>query len=334
MKHNLVLQSFGSEKEYLRAIFCIWSFYAHVDSGMKEVEVLLFTDHPHFFESYLGDLPVEYVVLSPEKIAHMRGEINFLHRIKIGIIEEAYQRSDGNILYVDGDTFFADNPATLFGRVSEDVSFMHTNEYAFHSLRDLLLPSGATFHHVLKVLQEEEFTLGNGHKFKIPVSLFSWNAGAIILHRKHYSFLADVYAITDQLFSRTGNHACEQFAFSIVLQTKTALNSCEEIIYHYWYRVKKQIADEFLSKKLDHSWADMSSDKKKDWVRKWTQKLPEYFALHPLTLRDNSMQAFNRNEFAQGYRWATRALMKRPFNVSFLRNCLYHTKRLLARQLT
>ncbi len=331
-KVNLVVQSFGRENEYPRTILCLWSFYAHVSAEFLDTKVLLFTDRPEYFKEYLRDLPITYILLSHEKITQMRGEIDFLHRIKISIIEEAFQQSEGNILYIDADTFFTDNPAPSFLKLSDKVSFMHTNEYAFQSLQEMPLPSGLPFHLVLKFLQEKEFTMANGYKRKFLPALFSWNAGVIMLHRKQQSLLADVYAITDQLFPPTKNHASEQYAFSIVLQTNTELHSCENIIYHYWYRIKKQIADNFLAKNINNSWGALSTKQKKLLVRKWTKKLPRYFDTHFLTMRDNSIQAFNKNDFGQGYLWAFKALVKSPFNVFFIKNCIYHTKRLFSQR--
>ncbi len=329
---NLVVQSFGREHEYLRTIFCIWSFYAHVSDDFLDTKVLLFTDKPEYFKDYFRDLPITYNLLTPHKITQMRGKIDFLHRIKISIIEEAFRQSEGNIVYLDADTFFTDNPAPYFLKLSDKTSFMHTNEYAFTSLQELPLPSGIPFHRVLKILESNEFKMPNGYDQQFPPDLFSWNAGVIMLHRNHQPLLADVYALTDQLFPPTKNHASEQYAFSIVLQTNTELHSCDKCIYHYWYRIKKQIADNFLAKNINNSWSAFSTKKKKLLLKKWTKKLPGYFETHHLTMRDNSIQAFNKNNFGQGYRWACMALIKSPLNVSFIKNCIYHTKRLLAQR--
>jgi hypothetical protein len=91
VKVNLVIQSFGRDNEYRRAILTILSFYAHSSLKREETKVLLFTDMPAYFSTFLEGLPVEYVLLTPEKIKSMRGEIDFLHRMKIAVIEEAFK---------------------------------------------------------------------------------------------------------------------------------------------------------------------------------------------------------------------------------------------------
>lgn len=326
-KLSLVIQSFGCENEYRRSILSIWSFYAHVSPQWEDTNVLLFTDKQEFFKGYLQDLPVTYIMLTSEKMREMRGEIDFLHRMKIAIIEEALNCSEGNIVYIDSDTFFTGDPASLFARLRSGVSFMHTREYAFQWLQQMPLPSGAPFRAVLKLLGEKYFVMANREKKKFSPALFSWNAGVIMLHREQQYLLPDVYAITDQLYRLTKNHSCEQYAFSIMLQTSTRLYGCQEYIYHYWYRVKKQIIDRFLENRIDSSWNLLRADQKKQRVRKWTRKLPAYFDSHLLTVRDNSIQAFNRNDFIAGYGWALKAFVKNPFDPIFIKDFLYHTKR-------
>ncbi len=72
----LVIQSFGRENEYRRAAFVVLSYYAHAGEDNNE-RTLLFTDNPEYFEPYLKGLPVEYVLLTPEKIRTMRGRLIF-----------------------------------------------------------------------------------------------------------------------------------------------------------------------------------------------------------------------------------------------------------------
>ena len=117
-----------------------------------------------------------------------------------------------------------------------------------------------------------------------------------------------------------------------MLQTQTELKPCEEVIYHYWYRTKKQITDHFLDKELA-ALKEASLEKKLDTVRTWTKELPALFLKHEFMLRDNAIQAFNENRFREGYRWTFRALTKAPFSdKDFVRDVLYHTKRFVSKK--
>ncbi len=326
---TLVVQSFGRENEYRRTVLCIRSYYSHISEQYAATRTLLFTDAPEFFEPYLDNLPITYVALTKDKLRQMRGRLDFLHRIKIAIIEEAFTLTEDNILYVDGDAFFVADPSPFFSTIGPKVSFMHEREYAFETLGDLPTPSGDPFHFVLNYIRNREFTLANGASVKFSASLYSWNAGAIMLDRSHRSLLADVYAITDQLYAATKNHASEQFAFSLVLQTNTDLKTCSPVIHHYWHRIRKEIADDFLLKNLTVGWKAIPDAEKEARILKWTRILPSYFEKHRLMLRDNAIQSFNANRFRQGYYWSARALSRRPFDIGFFRDIMYHTRRFL-----
>lgn len=102
----LVTQSFGRTSEYKRVILSVLSFWALYSGDKNNVITVLATDKPDYFKPYFEGIPVEYIILNPEKIKKMRGEIDFIHRMKIAIVDEAFQRYIGaDILYVDSDTF-------------------------------------------------------------------------------------------------------------------------------------------------------------------------------------------------------------------------------------
>ena len=325
MKSVLVTQSFGGENEYRRAIFMIWSFWAH---SLASAKVILFTDRPDYFDPYFLGKEVEYVMLTPSKMKLMRGRIDFLHRMKIAVIEEAFSRSNTSLLYADSDTFFTADPSVLLAKLSPTDAFMHTREYAFEEIRNMPLPGGKTAQDFVALIDSNIFELADGSALKVPTQHWSWNAGAMLFHQSHAALLPNVYALTDQFYPATRNHASEQYAFSIIMQNKTILHSCEEIIYHYWYFVKKQIVDKFLENNLD--WLlHANAEEKINMILKWTQYLPLAFDRHIWMLRDQAIQAFHENKFAKGLRFAAWATLKNPFSIAFTLDVGHHIKRWL-----
>jgi hypothetical protein len=323
----LVVQSFGNEKEYRRAVFAILSFYAHSKSSAKQ-KTLLFTDNPEYFKLFLKDLPIDCHLLTTERMQEMRGRIDFLHRMKIVMIEQALSLGD-DILYIDSDTFFIDDPKPVVNQLSPQQSFMHQREYSFNTLLDMPLPSGKAAHDFVNLIANKTFKTASGSSIKVNSSQSSWNAGVMILHRSVSSLIPDVYALTDQFYPGTHNHAAEQFAFSIVLQNNVQLSPCDHTVYHYWYRIKKKIVDIFLEHELTQPWMQRSLDVKLNDAREWTKALPKSFENHILTLRDNAIQHFCQDDFKRGYRFAIKALLKSPGDVKFIRDVMYHTKRIL-----
>jgi len=325
--HLLVTQSFGRENEYRRALFAILSFWAWYSGPAERVKTVLFTDAPDFFRPYLVDLPVDYVLLTPEKIREMRGDIDFLHRMKIALIEEAFERHPGaDMLYVDSDTFFISDALPWMNAFQPGRSFMHLLEYIYEECRTLPLPMGLTFHAFLALLESQSFKTSRGLE-QYSAAHESWNAGVMGLPADTLSMIPDVYQLTDQFYPPTHNHASEQYAFSLILQTQSQLQACNEYVYHYWYRVKKQITDLVLAVAFDASFQHNPWNEKLAVVRNLVCRLPTLYQEHPLMLQDNAVQAFNQNRFKEGYQHAWLALRKSPFKPTFLKDVLYHAKR-------
>lgn len=324
----LVSQSFGRESEYKRVSLTLLSFYAQM--GHTDIRSILFTDRPDWFAQILHGLPVEFVLLTPEKIKQMRGSIDFLHRMKIAMIEEVFHRyQEANLLYVDSDTFFIRNPTPLFTAMEGGQCFMHLREFEFEEVRHAGGYTGAKFSAYLRLMEQKPFFTSKGAE-QFTARNASWNAGVMGLPNFIKSDIPDVYAITEQSFPETDNHASEQFAFSFVLQSRYPLNACDEYVYHYWYVTKKKIVDLFTHKKVNKLFMQAPLEQRLLTVKKWTEQLPKYFNRHILHYKDKSMLALDEDKVLAGYKWATRAMLKGGiFDVQFLRDIMYHNKRFL-----
>jgi hypothetical protein len=260
----------------------------------------------------------------------MRGEIDFLHRMKIALIDEAFQSTEGNILYADSDTFFTADPGPLERLLKVDKCYMHLWEYTFSDLKDAKLPAGQTAQDFFKLITSRSFGDAEGAPINVSPQMSSWNAGVMFFHPSHARFIPDVYTLTDQFYPETQNHASEQFAFSITLQNHIEIEACDAVIYHYWYRVKKQITDQFLDQRLNLAWAEQPLESRIAEAKSWTEELPLLYENHVWTIRDHAIQDFNENRFASGYRWALKAIAKEPMDSgAFIKDTIYHFKRQL-----
>ncbi|PSR52059.1 hypothetical protein AHMF7605_00255 [Adhaeribacter arboris] len=326
---SLATQSFGKESEYKRAILTILSFYAHLPNDSATSQVVLFTDYPTYFEFYLQGVPVKYVTLTTEKIKVMRGTIDFLHRMKIALIEEAFHLVQSNLIYVDSDTFFIADPTPLLEKLSPVNSFMHLKEYEFEKLWNQPLPFGQASRAFIQLIESKQFLLAGGSKISVTPKHYSWNAGVMFFHATHARFIPDVYSLTDQFYLSTQSHASEQYAFSVVLQENTKLEPCNSVIYHYWYRVKKQIIDLFLAEQINISLGEKALGQKLEQVRAWCTMLPGYFEENILMVKDNAIQSFNERKYWQGYKYALKVFSKKPFDFEFFKDVFYHTKKWL-----
>jgi hypothetical protein len=322
----LVLQSFGRENEYRRALFTMLSYIAFTS---KFSEILLFTDQPNWFSAKLPNIKIHFVLLTPEKIKHMRGDIDFLHRMKIALIEEAFDRfPDYNLLYADSDTFFYANPAPIVEQLNYETVSMHLWEYTFDTLKDKELPAGQTFVAFYNTIKNQKFIDSKGESYVITDQMSSWNAGVMFFDPRHRRFIDDVYALTHQFYPPSLNHASEQYAFSVILQNATRLIPCDSVVYHYWYKIKKEIADDFFAQQFNDNFFNLTLDDQLNLTKTWVYNFPKYFDNHIWTIKDNAIQSFNENKFSIGYKWALKAMVKQPLmDKTFLKDILYHTKR-------
>jgi hypothetical protein len=333
-KTVLVSQSFGKDSELRRVVFAILSAFAFLKNEDRDIQVVLFSDKPAFFTKWFAGINYKIIELTPDKIKHMRGDIDFLHRMKIALIEESFNLFPGHdMFYFDSDTFFIENPALGINRINADTSSMHLHEYQFTYTKDIPLPGGQTFQAFYQLINATEFKMNDGTLLKVNSTDSSWNAGVMCLHHSHARFLPDVYSLTNQFYPPTLNHASEQYAFSILLQKNTHLTSCDDIVYHYWYKVKKMIMDEVLSKTSFSQLEALTLDKKLIQIRKMVAWLPNHFEKHYETLMDNAIVAFNADDYSSGYVNYAKAFFKSPIKaLSHLSDVLYHTKRKFAQK--
>lgn len=325
----LLVQSFGHEKEYRRAIFLIWSFAAFSQAKTK---VALFTDKPEFFDPYLNSLDVDFHLLTDELIREMKGDINFVHRMKICIIGKAFDSYRCNVFYVDSDACFIADPSSKMKGIDEEHVFMHLEEYRFSSLQYLPMPSGKPFLDFIGHIRSNDVRLSDGTSFRVSLDSCSWNAGVIMLHRTHQYILRDIFELTDQFFRASACHASEQYAFSIMLSKNFSLASVDDVIFHYWHRVQKQIVDLKLKETLNTDFVTLDADEKRACIKEQASNLAWELQHHYLTYEDNAVQAFNENRYAAGIKHMLRSLWRQPSNLRLIKDFLYHTKRILIHQ--
>lgn len=332
MKTVLVCQSFGRESEYRRAVLAILSAFCFLsEEEKKAVTVVLFTDQPNWFQQWLSGIQVDYRLMTPEKMQQMRGEINFLHRMKIALIEETFYAYPKHVMfYIDSDTFFQGSCMPIAVQVSHEKAFMHLIEYPFHTLNNPLYSSTDPFYKFYHLIVNQPIALNDTETVIIQDTLFSYNAGVMCFHPSHVALIPAVYALTTAIYVPTENHASEQYAFSIVLQHKKQLQTIGDTVFHYWHRVQKQVVDERLEKaaflKLEH----LSHTEKLEAVKGLIDVLPAYILRHTYVLLDQVIQELNQDEFKNAYRNFARLLFRSPFlALKNVRHVLYHSKRYL-----
>lgn len=237
----LVFQAYGKKDIINQNIFSIFSLLNSTNYNLEKIKILIYTDQVLDFKKYFDGISnIEYREIQMEQIKKWRGAIDFVHRVKVEILKEAYENHQTDIFYVDGDTVFLNNPNELFLKVNNQNSLMHIFENIINQGKDPLSKKIKKF-------------LKKNHP-EIPTTTSMWNAGALGISKTiALDVFEHVLKMTDQLYSEYPKHTMEQLAFSFVLQTKTKINPAEKEILHYWNQKDEyqNLINQFLSENSD-----------------------------------------------------------------------------------
>ena len=222
----LLIQAYGGERHIRQARFAALTFQHWALRAAEPPRVLIYTDRPALFAA-LGD-NVRVMPVDDARLRAWRGAIDFVHRVKLEVLLDALAGGVGRLLYVDGDTYFRVDPATLFARIAPGRALMRVSEGPFSNRRTGIQRKMHDF------VRANAFTLPDGEEVRLPETTEMWDAGVIGIHASDAPLLRRALALTDTMFPRFPKHVIEQVAVSHVLQTRTALEPVGDDVFHYW----------------------------------------------------------------------------------------------------
>ena len=223
MGDYLIYQAYGSPDVLNEALLSILSYLRQP----AEATVLVYTDAPAHFRAVLGAAAgIEYVRIEPAQWRAWRGEIDFVHRVKIEVLMHAAAHYTGQLLYVDTDTIFLRSPADLFAALGRGELFMHVAEGRLGDGN----PLNRKINRALRVGGPAALPGG----VAIGPGTRMYNAGVLGLRSTDAPRLAAVLALTEALYRRYPKHVMEQLAFSVVWAQAGPVGEAAPWVYHYW----------------------------------------------------------------------------------------------------
>lgn len=212
---RIVYQSYGSNSIYTQTLFSIFTLKYYLDEGESDFpyQIIVYTDNTEIFLRY----KIDTSLITQQLIEEWKGKYNFIHRVKIKIIEDVAQKYNDTIIYIDSDTYFLKSPIGLFNSISPEISLMLTNEGQISKNNHKLL---------YKFLSKNKFDVKNKTRFM-------WNAGLIGIDKSNLHLIKQILELNDEIFEKFYRHIVEQFCFSYFLQLNTRINSCDYYLYHY-----------------------------------------------------------------------------------------------------
>jgi len=217
--------------------------------AQKEIEIIIFTDQKEEFNIFEEALTIHFHLLDQEKVKEFRGDIDFVHRVKIKVLQEVARRYAGLFLYCDTDVLFQFTINELFDKINDSNFYMHLNEGLISKRSNPILKKTDDF-----LRSGHQLKTSEGKKYFFSNSLIMYNAGVLGFPSNKAYLLNDVLDLTDKMYQLFPKHIVEQFAFSYVLQTNGTVWEANEQIFHYWnLKEIRPYIQSFLDKNKDLS---------------------------------------------------------------------------------
>ncbi len=248
----LVLQCYGNEGIFLECAFALLSLSRlYKTETWPNFEIWLYTDQPEWFSRFKDcPLPLNFRKIDQPTIQKWRGDINFVHRVKIEVLLDFAQNHDGNILYADTDVVFTHSIDSVFEGIDNGALYMHMQEGRVSDCGNPLLKKLNTYLHSAGAPK-----INNQPLYDLDM----WNAGILGFNTKHKNLLQDVLNFTDEQYRHFPKHVIEQFAFSAVFQSNTEVKAALPFVLHYWnMKEARVIFKSFFTHFAGAAWADLA----------------------------------------------------------------------------
>lgn len=213
---RIVYQSYGNESIYIQTLFSIFSLQHYINDMLDKhiFNIIVYTDNPDYFSRY----KIKTSLLTSDQIQKWKGKYNFIHRIKIKIIEDVARKYNDAVIYIDSDTYFVKSPLMLFKSISPQISLMLNNEGKI---------SKNNFKRLYKYLLNTKIINVKN------TTLYMWNAGLIGIDKSNLFIIKEVLDLNDQIYESFYRHIVEQFSFSYILQKNTIICPGSDYLVHY-----------------------------------------------------------------------------------------------------
>lgn len=249
---HIAFQAYGSNAVKQELLFALLSL-SRVYRGMAfpDVTIHIYTDEPRFFDMAADVLPIKYHAITDELLRLWRGDINFVHRVKIELLKNLCEAEKGNILYLDSDILFLKPVDELLGGIEGGKLYMHICEGVVKN------QSNPIFAKLNKYLAANSIDV-NGVPVNIPGDIAMWNAG--VLGFKNGAFpLDNVLHFTDVVYPKFPKHIVEQFAFSLYLSKHTPhISLASSYVLHYWnLKELRPVLQSFFNNFSGATWQDL-----------------------------------------------------------------------------
>jgi len=223
----IVLQCYGNDDIFYECTFALLTLsQLYKPEELEHIQIWIYTDKPEWFLSFRDCwLPITLRKISEDVIKGWKGEIDFVHRVKIEVLRDLLQTKAGNVLYLDTDIVFLRRIDSMLHAIAGGNIFMHVMEGIVSDESNPIMKKLCFY------LREQQTIQMSG---KPLYDSAMWNAGVLGFHSQYHALLDDILFFTDMIFPEFPKHVVEQFAFSLYFQRTASIHAAAPYILHYW----------------------------------------------------------------------------------------------------
>lgn len=219
MKKKIIYLTTGKETYHIEACYSISSAIKFLNNQRNEIEIIVHTDQVTPYQK----LPITIKSISPSLLRNWKGPFDYIFRAKHACLLSELDDADQCIL-IDSDTFFCRSPLTLFERISNDSLLCNALQATFGENKE-----DYTYKCLANLLQSTGLA---------PDEMRRLNSGVIGLTSPRKIILKKSLHLMDELFEKAPlSYNIEEFALAVLANAeKLKINTCTDIIRHYWSR--------------------------------------------------------------------------------------------------
>jgi hypothetical protein len=227
MQKTILYLSHGGQKYHDQTRYSVLTLLALlIGQNRTDVRIAVYTDRPDQLPAH--DL-VQAIRVSPGEFAGLRGPLDYVHRIKLGILRRALGELGAPLIYVDSDTGWRHIPDAAFAALDSTGPRASCHLYKVEGAI-----TASFFPQYFHLLQRKRRELAAWRLAPDPPWTM-WNSGTVGIPRQGAGFIDDVLRVNDELLPHVGFRNCvEQLALSLVAASRFDILPFDSYLEHWW----------------------------------------------------------------------------------------------------
>jgi hypothetical protein len=252
MQKTILYLSHGGQKYHDQTRYSVLTLLALLlAQNRNDVRIVVYTDRPDQLPAH--DL-VQAVRVSSADFAAWRGPLDYVHRIKLGILQRALGELGAPLIYVDSDTRWLQIPVAPFAALSGDSQpgsagvppASSFNEGRLNGRDPGATPPPCYLYRIEGAISPDFFPqyfhlLRKNRRrltaWRLPPDppWTMWNSGTVGIPSRSAGFIEDVLQANDALLPHVGFRNCvEQLALSLVAASRFDVRPFDAYLEHWW----------------------------------------------------------------------------------------------------